>query len=110
MKNSLDGLSEDVDKQELISALREKGKDDPETFEMLQLWLETKEAEVDQAGRTDDAVIAFELERAELYFLSGYTDFAAEAFDDAETFAEQTGRLDLRDKVIAERIKILFKT
>lgn len=106
MRNSLDGLSEDVDKQELISALKEKSRDDPETFEMLQSWLGTKEAKVDQAGRTDDTVIAFELERAELYFLSGYTDFAAEVFDDAETFAEQTGRLDLRDKVIAERTRM----
>jgi len=63
MSKSLDGLPESIDKQELISALKEKGRDDPETLEMLQSWLEAKEAEADKAGRTDDAVIAFELER-----------------------------------------------
>ncbi len=106
MSDSLERTSELVDKQDLIRFLKEKGKDDPDAFRMLQDWLAMKEAVAEQA-ETLDARVDFELERAEVYFLSGYVDYVHEVFHDVLYMARQEGREDLCEKILAERMRML---
>ncbi len=100
-----DQESVDVLKHRAVALLIEKGPQDQEAIGALIAWTERKEQEV-EANRTPETEVAFEVERAELYFEAGLPKEAREAFIDAIDLAENHG-LDNLANDIAVRVLAL---
>lgn len=98
--------NEEFLKGQIIDGLKSKGVEDPEVKKKLTEWTIKQEEKVELAGRTVEARINFEMERALLYFEGGYVDEALETLDAALCVAEQEDRGVLVKKINDEILRI----
>lgn len=70
MERSPSPERKEVSDQELIDALKSKGVEDPEVFQLLQRWTEQGEKKVAKAN-IPEATIEFNRKRARLYVKEG---------------------------------------
>lgn len=93
-------------RDQVVDGLKSGGVENPEVKEKLIEWTIKQEEKVELAGRTVEARINFEMEKAMLYFEGGYADEAFETLDAALYVAEQEDRDDLADKISNEILKM----
>ena len=86
--------------------MREKGIEDLEVKEKLIQWTIKQEEKVESAGRTVEARVCFEIERARLYFDGGYMGEAWETLEAALIMAEQENQNELIRKIHDEMLKM----
>jgi len=82
--------------QELINKLKARGDRDPEVSGLLEAW---KKKEIGSLTQLTRANVEFNLKKAKLYLLAGYSKEALEELDAADYFASQLGAADLQAKV-----------
>ena len=87
--------------QELIDALKSKGVEDPEVYQLLQRWTEQGEKRVAETN-TPEATIAFNRKRARLYIESGYVQEGLEVLESARMQAWNEQREELFNQIMAE--------
>lgn len=86
-----------IEKQDLVNTLLSKGFEDPEAQTMLGAWITEKQREVNLKN-TVRANIEFELERAELYYTTGY-EYAYEAFEETRLYAHSQNDAEMYKKI-----------
>lgn len=91
--------------QRLVSLLKEKGVEDPETKNLLDMWTRELEERVEKENNPV-ATIELNLKRARLYFKAGYIDESFENFEAARTQAWNEGREELYQMIMAEMDKL----
>ena len=98
--------SEKLLRDQVIDGLRSGGIEDSEVNKKLIEWTIKQEERVESAGRTVEARVNFEIEKAKLYFEGGYTDESFETLNFALYVAEQEKRDDLAEKISDEISRI----
>ena len=93
-------------RKELVKGLRERGIDSKEVREALDVWTIEQEKKVEAAGRTPEARIGFEIERAKLYAEVGFIDEALNTLDDALYLTQEEG-VGLLERKIRQEIAII---
>lgn len=91
--------------QRLVSLLKEKGAEDPETKNLLDAWTRELEERVEKENNPV-ATIELNLKRARLYFKAGYIDEAFENFEAARMQAWNESREELYQMIMAEMDKL----
>ena len=89
-------------RDQVVDGLRSSGIENPEVKEKLIEWTIKQEEKVESAGRTVEARVNFEIERARLYHESGYGGEALETLEAVLYVAEQEKRDDLAEKISDE--------
>jgi len=94
--------------RKLVRLLKEKGVEDPEAREFLDIWTREQEKQVEQSTGEEYyiAQIQFNLKRARLYFQSGYIGEAFENFEAARMQAWNKRREDLYQEIMDEMDKL----
>ena len=87
---------------ELIDALKSKGVENPETFELLQQWTKQKEEKV----RTPEEAIELNRKRARLYVEAGYVQEGLDVLESARMQAWNEQRQALFDEIMTEMDEI----
>ena len=98
--------SEKLLRGQVVDGLRSGGVEDQEVKEKLIEWVIKQEEKVESAGRTVEARVNFEIEKAKLYFEGGYIDEALKTLNLALYVAEQENRDDLAEKISDEISRI----
>lgn len=93
----------EISDQELISALKHKGVNDPETYQLLRRWTEQEEKRV---AVDPEASIEFNRRRAALYFESGYIEEALDVLGNARMQAWNEQRTELYNAIVAQMDEI----
>jgi hypothetical protein len=90
--------------QQLVRLLKEKGGDNPEAREFLDIWTCEQERQVEQSTGEEYRIaqIQFNLKRARLYFKSGYVEEAFENFEAARMQAWNEQRNELYQEIMRE--------
>lgn len=94
--------------QQLVRLLKEKGVEDPETREFLDIWTREQEKQIEQSTGDEYSIaqIQFNLRRARLYFTAGYIEEAFENFEGARIQAYNEQRNELYQAIMEEMNKI----
>ncbi|KKR15359.1 MAG: hypothetical protein UT43_C0002G0016 [Parcubacteria group bacterium GW2011_GWC1_39_29] len=87
--------------QALIDALRAHGPEDPTTKAMLGLWVHANERELNESSESTSR-IEMNIRRGRLFFAAGYIDEAYDSLSAAATQADNEGRSELYDSIMAE--------
>lgn len=87
---------------ELIRRMREKGLESEEALRALNTWTAGRERMVEALGRTPEARLGFEVDRAKLYADAGYIDEALDTIYDALHVAQQEGETELEERIRKE--------
>ena len=93
-------------KDQVVDGLRSGGIEDSEVKEKLIEWTIKREEKVESAGRTVEARVNFEIEKAKLDFEGGYIDEAFETLDAVLYVAEQENRNDLIEIISDEILRM----
>ena len=88
--------------KELIDALKSKGVENPETFQLLQKWTRQEE----RRGNSPEASIELNLKRGRLYIEAGYIEEGLEVLESARMQAWNEGREELYNQIMAEMDEI----
>src|SRR3990167_9327483 len=86
--------------QELIDALRSHGPEDPTTKAMLGLWVHANERELNESSESTSR-IEMNIRRGRLFFAAGYIDEAFDSLSSAATQADNEGKRELYDTIMA---------
>lgn len=86
--------------EEVIEALRMKGKEDPETHALLLKWTKQNEAEANKVN-TSKANIECTIKQALLYKEAGYIAEALESLENAQLAAFNEKETELYQQIIA---------
>ena len=92
---------QELPNQELIDALRSHGPEDPTTKAMLGLWVHATERELNESTESTSR-IEMNIRRGRLFFVAGYIDEAYDSLSAAATQADNEGRRELYDSIMAE--------
>ena len=84
--------------QEVIDALKSKGVEDSEVFELLQRWTEQEENKTE----TSEAAIELNRVRARLYVEAGYVQEGLDVLEDARMQAWNEQRIELYNDIMTE--------
>jgi len=98
--------NESVDRGQLVELLKTKGFEDHETQRILNAWTKEQEDLVESLG-IREARITFELNRAQLYFDSGFMQDSMQALHDALYVAQQENLSD-QIKLVEDKMGELF--
>jgi len=93
-------------RDQVVDGLRSGGIEDSEVNKKLIEWTIKQEERVESAGRTVEARVNFEIEKAKLYFEGGYIDEAFETLDAVLYVAEQENRNDLIEIISDEILRM----
>lgn len=93
-------------RKELVKGLRERGMESKEVREALVAWTIEQEEKVTASGRTPEARIGFEIERAKLYAEGDCIDEALDTLYDALYLAQEEG-VELLERRIRKEIAIV---
>lgn len=101
--------NEESPEQQLVRLLKEKGAEDPETREFLDIWTREQEKQVEQSTGEEYRIaqIQFNLKRARLYFEGGYVQEAFENFEAARMQAWNEQRNELCQKIMKEMDELM---
>ncbi len=91
--------------QHLARLLKEKGAENSETRNLLDIWTREQEEQVEKENNPV-AAIELNLKRARLYFAAGYADEAFENFEAARMQAWNENREELYQAIMAEMDKL----
>lgn len=89
-----DAEKQKIDREQVVSILKERGFEDPEARALFNAWSDQREAEVNVES-TPDASLMYAIEVADVYSDAGFTDAAYDAYEDAIEFAYQFGQDDI---------------
>lgn len=89
-------------RKELVVGLKEKGIENPEVLEALNVWTAERERIVEGFGNTPEARLGFEVDRAKLYADGGYRDEALDMLHEALYVAQQENRPQLEERIRKE--------
>ncbi|KKU22512.1 MAG: hypothetical protein UX31_C0001G0030 [Candidatus Nomurabacteria bacterium GW2011_GWA1_46_11] len=89
-----------ADDRELIEALRSHGPEDPTTKAMLGLWVHATERELNESQESTSR-IEMNIRRGRLFFAAGYIDEAFDSLSSAATQADNEGKRELYDTIMA---------
>ena len=95
----------EVSDQELIDALKSKGVEAPEVYQLLQRWTEQGEKEVVEVNNPETA-IEFNRKRARLYVEAGYVEEGLEVLESARVQAWNEQREELYNQIMIEMDEI----
>lgn len=95
----------EVSDQELVDALKSKGIENPEAFQLLQSWIKQGEKNVAEAN-TPEATIEFNRKRARLYIDAGYVQEGLEVLEGARMQAHNERREELFSQIMTEMDEI----
>ncbi|MDZ7586284.1 MAG: hypothetical protein U0946_00900 [Patescibacteria group bacterium] len=98
--------NEEGPEQQLVRLLKEKGVEDPEARNFLDIWTREQEKLVEQSDDYHFEQIQFNLRRARLYFEAGYVDEAFENFEAARTQAWNEQRNELYQAIMKEMYQV----
>lgn len=93
-----------ISSAELVETLKNTHPENPDTQQMALSWHESKEAEFEDIKDENErmgAQIGLGVEQAEVYLSAGLGQESWDAFQDALSYAEQSGRSDLAAKIQA---------
>ncbi len=90
--------------QQLVRLLKEKGVEDPEAREFLDIWTREQEKQVEQSTGEEYhiAQIQFNLKRARLYFEGGFVEEAFKNFEAARMQAWNEQKDELYQAIMKE--------
>lgn len=101
MSQEFPSPKKEIADQALIDALRNHGPEDPTTKEMLGLWVQATERELNESAEPTSR-IEMNIRRGRLFFASGYVDEAYDSLSSAATQADNEGRSELYDSIMTE--------
>lgn len=94
------------ERNEVIRRLRDTGMESREAIRAFDAWAAGRERMVESLGRTPEARLGFEVDRAGLYAEGGYINEALDTLYDALYVAQQENEPELEERIRTEIAKL----